>query len=165
MKQFFLYLVLLLSVTCPAWATDIVFPPDKEPALHFTTPEGWTSTADSIGNLLIKAPNASSALSVALPDSPDLESITIDDFRKAVMKAGNTTYSDKSEPITVSGLAGTVYYGTMNSNAVPLDVKMIVIRIDSSHIACVNLITRHGGAEADITAGEDVLSSLTISTK
>jgi len=155
-----LWLSLLLGVglllgSAPSHAQTLRIPKVGDPALSVNMPAGWSSNYDQYGNLQFSSSDRSvnlqlSILTGSLAGAPILD--TLNATAASIFKASGAQPYSKSEPGALAGQLGVTYYSTLTTDNVTLNMKVVLAELDSSHVACMTIITRQEAALAQLLA-------------
>jgi len=143
-----------------AYAGDVRFPKTGNPALSFHMPDAWTSEVDSSGNLILTSDSRTAAFSLTVLEGNE----NIDTLAAEAAKFASATPPQRNGYAEISAFPGAVYFSTMkNDRGVSLNLKMVIVKIGTSHVVTVTRITVGDITPADLEAAEAVLKSMKLS--
>jgi hypothetical protein len=156
---------LLLGIA-PSHAQTLRVPKVGNPALSVNVAAGWTSSYDQYGNLQIYSSDRSvnlqlSMVAAALGGAPTLN--TLNDAAAGIFKTAGAQPYTRSEPSMLAGQLGMAYYGTLNSNNVVFNLKVVLAEVDSSHLACLTTITRQNATLAELASLDALVGTVQLS--
>ena len=141
-------------------AKDMRFPASGNPAFSFRMPDNWTSSIDPSGNLLLASANRSTGFSL----THAVSSASLDELANEALGIAKADETRARAPASISGFAGVSYTTTMKNEAgVKLRVKVVVVRIDKTHVASCTKIEAESNSAEDRKVAETVLQSMKLS--
>jgi hypothetical protein len=157
-------LISVLSALCwalltvqPSFAKDMRFPESGDPAFSFRMPDNWTSRVDSDGNMLLTSGDRSAAFSL----SHAVDGSSLDDIANGALGVAKADETRMRAAASISGFAGLSYATTMTNDAgVKLRVKMIIVRIDETHVATCTKIEANNSSAEQRKVADTVLASM-----
>ncbi len=157
MKMRILIVAALLCAAAPAYAEQIRFPQDGDPAITAEIPGSWHTELRNDGNLHISSVdrNLEVLFSVVPFDG------TTDEAAAAAMKANFATTPGRGDAVLVSGHDGYVYYSMMaGDNGQILNVKMTVVRLDAENMGIFTIISDQKINTLMLSAAQAVVDSI-----
>ncbi len=151
----------LCAVSAPlAYAGDVRFPEQGNPAFTFHVPDDWSTRIDADGNMILTAGDHTSAFSLSLVEYEG----ALDDLATDALHVAKAVPPPRRDAASISGYGGYTYYSTMtNDSGAALSLKLIAVRVDGKHVATCTLITADGISQADLATAEAVLDSMKLS--
>ena len=154
-----LALCLSAFTTSFAYAGDMRFPEQGNPAFTFHIPDDWSSHIDESGNMILAAADHSSAFSFSVVEYDG----SLDDLAGEALNIAKAAPPPRRDVASISGYNGYAYYSTAtNDSGVQVDLKMYMLRVDAKHVVTCTRITVPGDTQAQLDAAEAVLSSVAI---
>jgi hypothetical protein len=109
--------------------------------------------------MIVTSADHSTALSLSLADFGG----TLDEVANGATKAAGANPPRHGEATTVSGYGGNFYYSTMSTpSGVHANLKMVVVKIDASHVGVCTLIYIDGMTDDQTARANTVMNSLTL---
>jgi hypothetical protein len=143
-----------------AYAGDERFPKAGNPALSFHMPDAWTSEVDSEGNLILTSDDRTAAFSLTLAEGNE----NVDALASEAAKFAGATPPQRNGYAEISAFPGAVYFSTMKNEAgASLNLKMVIVKIGTSHMVSVTRITVSDISSGSLEAAEAVLKSMKLS--
>jgi hypothetical protein len=153
--------VLLGSATSHAQTLRI--PKVGDPALSVNATAGWTSSYDQSGNLQLFSSDHSVMLQLSVSTGSFGAGATLNTLNTAAAdifkSAGAQPYS-KSEQSTLAGQMGMAYYGALNEPNMVLNLKVILVELDSSHIISASTLASQSATAAQLAALNTLVGSV-----
>lgn len=157
----------VLSLLCwallasqPSLAKDMRFPESGNPAFSFRMPDNWTSRMDNDGNLLLASADHSTAFSLSHAE----DTASLDDIANGALGVAKADETRVRAVASISGFAGLSYSTTMkNDSGVNLLVKLVIVRIDKTHIASCTKIEAANSTADQRRVADIVLQSMKLS--
>ncbi len=132
-----------------ARAEDVRFPETGSPALVVHTPDGWTHQPDGDGNMLLIAGNHTASFALTVGSYVG----TLDDLAAATMRTAQANPPQNMGPTQISGYRGYMYDTNMvNPSGIHVNVHMVVVKTDASHMASITLLSVDGIGGGDYAA-------------
>ena len=146
----------------PSRAQTVRLPKVGDPAFSVNVPPGWTYTYDDLGNLQFLASDHSTGLQLSMLTDPAATTSLSEDAANVFKGAGAQPYT-KSEPSTLVGRPGQAFYGVLLVNNVPLQMKVILAKIDDSHVGIMVILTQNDDTPEQIAALNALISLVQLS--
>jgi hypothetical protein len=142
---FFVVLGLTASGVSSARADAIRFPATGTPAYAFDLPSGWSATKDDYGNMRVAADDKESALLLSFIVDPSVATATAPEVAAKIIKAAGAAPYTRSEPGSIAGIPGETFITTMsNDKGVVIDMRLVLVKLDSSHYASLAILAARG---------------------
>jgi hypothetical protein len=136
-------------------------PASGAPAFQLDVPAGWT-TRRSGDNLFVTAGDRSAILVLSMIAGADANTVTLDAAAAAAL-TGNATPFSRSEPTTFAGMAATAYYSTTTIPSVGVaPLRMVLARVDATHIAMQTEVVLPGATPAQRQALGALAAGVTV---
>jgi hypothetical protein len=161
MKKIHLLIALgaVLTAITGARADEIKFP-DTAPAFSVNVPDGWTSTVSG-SNLVLKNAATGGVISLVVVNDAASVQMPIDQFAAQVFTAAGIKNIDKKETAHLAGIPGMAYYGSITSaSGVNVNVKVIIIHMDTTHIAALTRAAQASLDPAKLKATDQFIDSI-----
>ncbi len=156
---FALVLGAAVAMSISAKAETFRFPETGDPAFVIVSPDGWTHKPDGDGNMLILAGDSSASLALTI----GAFSGTLDELAAGAMKTAGANPPQNMGPTAMSGYRGYMYDTDMtNSHGVHINVHMVCLKLDESHIASATLLTITDATGGQYAAARGVLDDMTL---
>ena len=142
-----------IASTAVATAKELRFPEIGDVAFVMDVPDNWV--VSRVGpNLLLKGPDHSSSVALAVIKNKDEAKAPDDDLAKAIFKASNAEPFSKHEPGAIGGIKAEAYYSkTTNTKNLNVLYKLMIVKVaktdrDHHHLIgpqrCAAAIPRRG---------------------
>ena len=155
------FISVVLAATS-AQAETLRLPSSGDPAFVVELPDGWMHRVDDAGNLILGAPDHSAGFSLSIVEY----SGALDDAAVGVMKAAKAGPPQNLGPAQVSGYRGYIYDSTMANDAgVQLLLRCVLVKLDTTHVASMSMITGIDASAGEYIAARDVLNAVTLTGK
>jgi hypothetical protein len=115
-------------------------------------PTGWTYSYDTNGNLQLLASDNSVALQLSMITDPRVATTTLEAVAANVFQTAGAAPYTREEPGTVVGHTGEAFYGTLTEPQVVLQMKLIMAKLDDTHIAAISSLIRPDATPQQIAA-------------
>jgi hypothetical protein len=124
-----------------AAAKDMRFPEQGEIAFVLHIADAWDATPDGV-NLILKSPDKSSAVSLAVAKDKAAAVMPYDDLAKAILAAAAAKPFSKHEPGAIGAIKAEAYYSTLvNHNKTTVSLKLLIIEVAQSHVVTETIMT------------------------
>jgi hypothetical protein len=142
--------VILLAPTANAGVVRT--PVSGEPAFEVNAPDGWPVTRDGDNSLQITAPDRSGWIVVSIRPAPDLPHMSLDDLAAAAFSIAHALPFTRKEPTTLAGLPAEAYFTTAVADGGAAHLRLVVAKVDATHVATVIQALRIDPTEAQAEA-------------
>ena len=149
----------LALVAMPAWAKQIRFPEEGDPAITAEVLDAWKVEKRNDGNLHISSidRNLEVLFSIVPFDG------TLDEAATAAMKANAATAPGPGPEVEISGQKGRIYYSLMaGDNGHILNMKMVVVRLDAQNMGLFTIISDQKVNDLMLRAAQAIVDSVKI---
>lgn len=142
-----------LALGCvAARAATLRLPKTGDPAFTVDVPTGWNYDYDQYDNLQFSAADHSTALQLSMITDASVATTTLEAVAAEIFKsAGSQPYS-RTAADSIVGHAGEAFYGVLVVNGTNLQMKVILVKMDSTHIACLSTLIRPDANEAQVAS-------------
>lgn len=150
---------LSFTFACVARADEFRLPKSGTPAFVVDNPPaGWQPAYDKYGNLQFMAADRSAAFQVSMIDDAKVETTPLTAIAENVFTAAKLGPYTHTEPGSVLGLSGQSFSRSSTLNNVPIDIKVIISKLDASHAAVVSTISRRAITSAQSASLADLIA-------
>ena len=156
---------LCLTTAMAARADTLRVPKSGTPAFVADVASGWTPNYDDYGNLVIAADDHSSFVLLRILDDPGIGDRTLEDVATEVLKAAEATPFSRSGPGGIAGHPGESFYSQMTSNSTTLDVRLVVVKLDTAHDAVLAVIEQQTITSAQTANLSDAVGRIGLSDR
>lgn len=139
-----LLVALGLSAAAPVRADTFRLPQDGEPAFEVDAPLSWSATYDRYGNLHFLAADRSSSFQVSMIGDPGVARTSAAAVAAQIYKSAGARPYERTEPGSIAGVNGEAFVGVLPINGIDLDLRVVLVRLDESHFACLSVLRRRG---------------------
>jgi len=152
-----LWFSLLLGIglvlgSAPSHAGTVRLPKVGDPAFSVDVPTGWTYDYDQYDNLQFLASDHSTALQLSMIVSPEVATTPLSSVAANVFKSAGAQPYTRNEPSTLAGHTGEAFYGDLVVNNRTLHMKVVLAKMDNSHIAALSTVVEDGATPEQIAA-------------
>jgi hypothetical protein len=143
-RQLALTLVLMLglSAAVEAHAGAFRLPKEGAPAFVVDAAETWSATYDQYGNLQFLAADRSSDVQFSILSDPTLDTTPVSDIAAGIFQAAGAPPYTRSEQGWIAGRQGRAFIGVLTVNGLALDMRVVLVKLDASHYACLSTLRR-----------------------
>jgi hypothetical protein len=142
----------LAAGSVPSRAQTVRLPKAGDPAFSVDVPTGWTYSYDTNGNLQFVASDHSAGLQLSMITDQGVAATTLEAVAANVFQTAGATPYTREEPGTVVGHTGEAFYGTLTEPQVVLQMKLIMAKLDDTHIAAISSLIRPDATPQQIAA-------------
>lgn len=142
----------LILGSAPLQAQTARTPKVGDPAFSVDVPTGWTYSYDPKGNLQFISSDHSAVLQLCIVVSADAGTTPYSDMGAVVFKSAGAQPYSKSEPSTLAGHAGEAFYGDFIVENTTLHMKVVIAKLDNSHIATLSTLILDGATPEQVAA-------------
>ena len=171
MRRLFL-LLFLLAFAVPAQAKTLRFPNTGQYAFRLDLPDGWASTTDKRGGLLLVPPDDHAMLYLAIVVDDKLRGHPDSAVVHQVSQIAGLVINDKQEPeriTTTDGtriIRGTAYYGTLPAkHGLTRHARIVLFKLSPDTWAQVWTVTQPGMNAVETARLGKVLNSVTLTSR
>jgi hypothetical protein len=143
--------VMLLAVFSGASANaeTLRWPTTGQLAFTIELPQGW-AFSDGGSQALISANNHESSLGLFLINDGDRQNEPLSTLAAEILEASQSPPYSETAPGGVAGISGTIFISTAaNPNGVDVVTRLMLARIDATHVAALIDMMVEGGDPAD----------------
>jgi hypothetical protein len=156
-----LFLYVAGSQPADAQTRTVRHPATASPALTVDLPGGWTTSIDPDNNLIIVSPNTGAAFSLTL--TQDEPGYTLDRFAREALGVAKAYDIVPGGPEWIPPFTGSLYYAKMKPDGSdPLNLRMIITKVDTDKVASATLITGPGTSAEEKAMGEMILKTVRV---
>lgn len=162
MKRALLASFTLAALTVAAQAENLRYPETGDPAFVIVTPDGWTHTVNSAGNLIVFNEAHTASINFKIGElAGSLDELAA----KSASTPDGMPPANKGPGDFGSGYPGTVYQSKLVTSAgVKTDLRMILVKLDDRHFAAGVLLTAEGIKDDQLAAASTVLAGARLTT-
>ncbi len=142
----------LVLGSAPLQAATVRLPKVGDPAFSVDVPAGWTYDYDPFGNLNFVQSDGSCYLELSMIVTSDAGTTPLSDFATGIFKVSGAQSYAKSEPSMLAGHAGEAFYGNVTDNSNLLHMKVVIAKLDNSHIAVLCTLVPDGATPEQVAA-------------
>jgi len=153
-------LAALALAAAPALAAVERAPTDGAPAFQVSVPDGWTTTRDAVGNLRLMAADKSGAVVLNLVARSEVAGADLDRVATESLKAAKAEPFASAEDAMVDGHPGRAYLSRIVTPAGALAVRLVLVRLDDTHLASETGLLRADASPAQARALRDALGGV-----
>ena len=171
MRRLFILLA-LLAIAAPAQAKPLRFPPSGPYAFNIDLPDGWRSTADKRGGLLLVPPDSHAMIYLAIVTDDKLRGAADRAVVRRVSAVAGVVMGDKQEPERITAadgariIRGTAFYGTMpGKHGLNRRARIVVFKLAPATWAQVWTVTQPGMNATEAAAIAKVLNSVSLTSR
>lgn len=146
-----LALSLVLFAAAPADAGQVRYPASASPAFSISAPDGWR-TEDDGSNYQVFAPDQGGFIQLSMVAADDLATAKDDDLAALVFKAAGLPAFSRKQPVRIDGHTGTAYFASMEMQGKTVAVRVVLLRLDPTHLAVVTDARIGGSPTAPLDA-------------
>ncbi|MDE2184144.1 MAG: hypothetical protein KGJ78_14085 [Alphaproteobacteria bacterium] len=111
------------------------------PAFVVDAPAGWTGGYDQYDNLQFTALDHSSAVQFSIIAGQDAATTPAEDIAAGIFRTAGAPPYERSESGSIAGRAGTAFVGTLPEKSGNLDLRVVLVKVDSMHFFCLTTLT------------------------
>jgi hypothetical protein len=120
-----------------AQAREVRYPASGTPAFVFQVPDDWNTRLDSSNNMIVGTADHSGGFSFSLIEYSE----SIETAAPIILKSAGAVGVTKLGPAHIGPCKGFDYFGTItNSTGAQISVHLVIVRVDSTHVATATLI-------------------------
>ncbi len=142
----------LAAAAAPAQAGVEHQPPTGTPAYEVDAPDDWQVTRDDQGNLYLLAADHSGGLVLNMVANIDTATLNLDDLAAQSMVAAQAPPVSRKEPGSLGGISGMAYYSSIPEPSGAVSLKLILVKVDASHVASEGRILNNSATPAQAAA-------------
>lgn len=149
----------LALIAAPAWAKQIRFPEQGDPAITADVLDSWRTELRKDGNLHVSSidHNLEVLFSIVPFDG------TLEEAAVAAMKANAATAPGPGPEVDISGHKGRIFYSLMaGDNGHILNMKMVVVRLDPQTMGLFTIISDQKVNDLMLRAAQAIVDSVKI---
>jgi hypothetical protein len=175
MRHFFILLSLIAALAfaaVPARAETLRFPQTGAHAFQVHLPQGWKSTTDKRGGLLLVPPDNHALIYLAILKDDKLRGAPESTVAGQVAKIAGIVMDDKQDPERMAGPNGAVLYRGMAFHGImpakhglARRAKIVLFRLAPNTWAQVWTVQQPGMNAIETATLEKVLNDLTLTSK
>ena len=113
-----------------ASARSLRYPQTGDPAFLVEVPEDWTSRTDK-GNCIVGSGDHALAFSLNIVTS----TLPVDQIATKALEIQKVSPTPNRETVSIAGYGGVAYSWTASKADTTVDITLMIVRIDSTHIA------------------------------
>jgi hypothetical protein len=147
-----LLIVGLVAGSFPSHAQTVRLPKAGDPAFSMDVPTGWTYSYDANDNLQLMATDRSAVLQLSMIADERVATTTLETVAASIFQSAGAAPYTREEPGKVVGHAGEAFYGTLTEPQVVLQMKLILAKLDNTHIAAISSLIRPDATPQQIAA-------------
>ncbi len=156
----FLLIVVALA-TGSAQADSVRVPKTGDPAFAFAVPAGWTIFYDEYGNLRLTALDHSCALQLSMISDASVGKASLPQLAAQIMQAAQAKPFTKKQAAQVAGRNGTEFFSKItNDKGVVIELRVILVRLDASHVASQVAMKGDGITKAERAALDNLIAQV-----
>jgi hypothetical protein len=155
-------LALGLTAAQHARAETFRLPTTGVPALAVDATAGWQATYDKFGNLQLAATDHGSAVELSVIDDPQVARLPAAEVAISVFRGLGAPPYNRSEADTIAGRAGMAFIGVLPSNGKLLKMRVVLVRLDATHFACLTVLKRRTLSAKQETALMQLVSQVSV---
>ena len=151
-----------IAGTAVATAKELRFPEIGDVAFVMDVPDNWV--VSRVGpNLLLKGPDHSSSVALAVIQNKDEAKAPDDDLAKAIFKASNAEPFSKHEPGAIGGIKAEAYYSkTTNTKNLNVLYKLMIVKVAKTYVVTETIITLSDLSAAQQQSLDAVVKGITL---
>jgi CheY-like chemotaxis protein len=151
-----------IASTAVATAKELRFPEIGDVAFVLAVPDNWD--VSRVGaNLLLKGPDHSSSVALAVIQNKDEAKAPDDDLAKAIFKASNAEPFSKHEPGAIGGIKAEAYYSkTTNTKNLNVLFKLMIVKVAKTYVVTETIITLSDLSAAQQQSLDAVVKGITL---
>jgi hypothetical protein len=151
-----------IASTAVATAKELRFPEIGDVAFVLAVPDNW-SVSRVGANLLLKGPDHSSSVALAVIQNKDEAKAPDDDLAKAIFKASNAEPFSKHEPGAIGGIKAEAYYSkTTNTKNLNVLFKLMIVKVAKTYVVTETIITLSDLSAAQQQSLDAVVKGITL---
>lgn len=144
--------VLGITLAVAAQAEVFRLPKDGTPAFVVDAPAGWTPVYDQFGNLQLLSPDQSTDVRFSIITSPNVDTTPISDVAANIFQAAGAPPYARSETAMIAHREGRAFVGSVTAGDSTLDMRVMLVKLDASHFACLSWIRPQSASKTQIAA-------------
>lgn len=165
MRRAFLRMVLVALLLLPAALAEAQqsarLPRQGNPAIAVDVPAGWNVRYDDLGNLLITAVERYGGFSISMIEEDAVATRSLPDYAAAFLKEAKYPPFQRAQATTLAGRSGQDFFTVAkNSSGVGLNVRVILVKLDGTHLVSVTRITAVGSTAAQEASMDALLARM-----
>lgn len=135
-----------------AEAETLHLPKTGAPAFVVDAPPDWKSNYDQFGNLQLVAPDRSGFVEFSMLSDPSIDKTPASAVALAAFKSAGAENYAQTGPDTIAGHPGEAFTGVVTRAGVPLEMRVVLSKLDGAHYASVTVVRRRTATEAQSAA-------------
>jgi hypothetical protein len=135
-------------------------PSDGAPAFQVSVPDGWTTARDAVGNLRLMAADKSGAVVLNLVARSAVAGADLDRVAAESLKVAKAEPFASAEDAMVDGHPGRAYLSRIVTPAGALTVRLVLVRLDDTHLASETGLLRADASPAQARALREALGGV-----
>jgi CheY-like chemotaxis protein len=151
-----------LASTAVAPAKELRFPETGDVAFVLAVPDNWE--VSRVGpNLLLKGPDRSSSVALAVIQNKDQAKAPDDDLANAIFKASNAEPFSKHEPGEIGGIKAEAYFSkTTNTKNLTVLFRLMIVKVAKTYVVTETVVTLPDLSTAQQQSLDAVVKGITL---
>jgi hypothetical protein len=141
-----------------AQAQMLHLPKAGAPAFVVSAPPSWRATYDPFGNLQLMAPDRSGFVEFSMLEDPSIDRTPAAAVATAAFKSAGAAAFSRTQPGSIAGRPGEAFAGVITRAGVPLEMRVVLVKLDPTHYASVAVVRRQSATPAQSAALEALAS-------